>query len=49
MKEKVDLELCRELKESCAIDPNDVVVCIVTNRSRLELWERQGTIHHREL
>jgi Tautomerase enzyme len=31
MKEKFYLELCRELKESCAIDPNDVVVCIVTN------------------
>jgi phenylpyruvate tautomerase PptA (4-oxalocrotonate tautomerase family) len=31
MKEKFYAELCRELKESCAIDPNDVIVSIVTN------------------
>jgi hypothetical protein len=31
MKEKFYGELCRELKESCAIDPNDVFVSIVTN------------------
>jgi len=31
MKEKFYLELCRELKEICAIDPNDVIVSIVTN------------------
>jgi phenylpyruvate tautomerase PptA (4-oxalocrotonate tautomerase family) len=31
MKEKFYAELCRELKESCAIDPNDVFVSIVTN------------------
>jgi Tautomerase enzyme len=30
-KEKFYAELCRELKESCAIDPNDVIVSIVTN------------------
>jgi phenylpyruvate tautomerase PptA (4-oxalocrotonate tautomerase family) len=31
MKEEFYAELCRELKESCAIDPNDVFVSIVTN------------------
>jgi len=31
MKEKFYAELCRELKESCAIDPNDVFVSIVAN------------------
>jgi hypothetical protein len=31
MKEKFYAELCRELKESCSIDPNDVIVSIVTN------------------
>jgi hypothetical protein len=31
MKEKFYSELCRELKGSCAIDPNDVIVSIVTN------------------
>jgi hypothetical protein len=31
MKEKFYAELCRELKEGCAIDPNDVFVSIVTN------------------
>jgi Tautomerase enzyme len=31
MKEKFYTELCRELKESCSIDPNDVIVSIVTN------------------
>jgi hypothetical protein len=31
MKEKFYAELCRELKENCAIDPNDVIVSIVTN------------------
>jgi len=31
MKEKFYAELCRELKESCAIDPSDVIVSIVTN------------------
>jgi hypothetical protein len=31
MKEKFYVELCRELKESCAIDPKDVIVSIVTN------------------
>jgi hypothetical protein len=31
MKQKFYAELCRELKESCAIDPNDVIVSIVTN------------------
>jgi phenylpyruvate tautomerase PptA (4-oxalocrotonate tautomerase family) len=31
MKEKFYTELCRELKESCSIDPSDVIVSIVTN------------------
>jgi phenylpyruvate tautomerase PptA (4-oxalocrotonate tautomerase family) len=31
MKEKLYAELCRELRESCSIDPNDVIVSIVTN------------------
>jgi hypothetical protein len=31
MKEKFYVELCRELKETCAIDPSDVIVSIVTN------------------
>jgi hypothetical protein len=31
MKEKFYAELCRELKDSCAIDPSDVFVSIVTN------------------
>jgi Tautomerase enzyme len=31
MKEKFYTELCRELKESCSIDPTDVIVSIVTN------------------
>jgi len=31
IKEKFYAELCRELKESCSIDPNDVIVSIVTN------------------
>ena len=31
MKEKFYAELCRELKESCSIDPSDVIVSIVTN------------------
>src|SRR5271155_2272466 len=30
-KEKFYAELCRELKDSCAIDPSDVFVSIVTN------------------
>jgi len=33
MKEKFYAELCRELQESCAIDPSDVIVSIVTNSS----------------
>jgi hypothetical protein len=31
MKEKFYAELCRELKQSCSIDPNDVIVSIATN------------------
>jgi len=31
MKEKFYAELCRELKESCSVDPSDVIVSIVTN------------------
>jgi hypothetical protein len=31
MKEKFYVELCHELKESCSIDPSDVIVSIVTN------------------
>jgi hypothetical protein len=31
MKEKFYAELCRELNESCSIDPSDVIVSIVTN------------------
>jgi phenylpyruvate tautomerase PptA (4-oxalocrotonate tautomerase family) len=31
MKQEFYAELCRELKESCAIDPTDVIVSIVTN------------------
>jgi|SRR5580692_2678145 hypothetical protein len=33
MKEKFYKELCRELKENCAIDSSDVIVSIVTNSS----------------
>jgi|SRR5271154_6700408 len=33
MKQKFYTELCRELKDSCAIDPSDVIVSIVTNSS----------------
>jgi phenylpyruvate tautomerase PptA (4-oxalocrotonate tautomerase family) len=33
MKEKFYKDLCRELKENCAIDSSDVVVSIVTNAS----------------
>jgi hypothetical protein len=31
MKQQFYAELCRDLKESCAIDPTDVIVSIVTN------------------
>lgn len=31
MKEKFYAELCRELKENCAVEPSDVIVSIVTN------------------
>ena len=31
MKEKFYAELCRELKKSCSIDPNDVIFSIITN------------------
>jgi hypothetical protein len=31
MKEKFYAELCRELHESCSIDPSDVIVSIVSN------------------
>jgi phenylpyruvate tautomerase PptA (4-oxalocrotonate tautomerase family) len=31
MKEKFYADLCRELKKSCSIDPNDVIVSIITN------------------
>lgn len=33
MKETFYVELCRELRQSCTIDPTDVIVSIVTNSS----------------